>query len=152
MGTIASPKGANCIKSGAKVIFCVLFTIVRLERWGYDPPKTLSNEAVQTKRIKQRIKRKNHSSIANLLNMLKAPITVIAVSETWLTESLKDVYSIPGYNFFAKSRTGKTGGGVGLYVNNSFDCKIYSDLCRMTEYLECIFLECYQAGTQSFIV
>ena len=84
--------------------------------------------------------------------MLKAPITVIAVSETWLTELLNDVYSIPGYNFFAKSRTGKTGGGVGLSVNNSFDCKIYSDLCRMTEYLECIFLECCQAGTQSFIV
>ena len=54
--------------------------------------------------------------------MLKAPIIVIAVSETWLTESLNDVYSIPGYNFFAKSCTGKTGGGVGLYVNNSFDC------------------------------
>ena len=29
--------------------------------------------------------KKNHSSIANLLNMLKVPITVIAVSETWLT-------------------------------------------------------------------
>ena len=66
------------------------------------------------------------------------------MTETWLTEAVQDVYAIEGYNFFTKSRTDKIGGGVGLFVNNSFDCKIRSDLNRMTPYLECLFLECRQ--------
>jgi hypothetical protein len=96
--------------------------------------------------------KKNYNSIINVLHMFKAPLSAIAVSESWLTESVHDVYSIPGYNFYAKSRTDKIGGGVGLYVSNIFDCKIHSDLCRMTEYLECIFLECRKVGCQSFII
>lgn len=114
--------------------------------------KLSCNSSINILHINCRSIKKNYNSITNLLNMLEAPLSVIAVSETWLTESVHDVYSIPGYNFFAKSRTGKIGGGVGLYVSNNLDCKILSDLCHMNEHLECIFLECRQVGIPTFII
>ena len=50
--------------------------------------------------------KKNYNSITNLLSTLDAPLSAIAVSETRLSASLHDVYSIPSYNFFAKSQHG----------------------------------------------
>ena len=96
--------------------------------------------------------KRNFGSLTNFINLFSSHLTAIAVTETWLTESLNDVYSIPGYNFFANSRTMKLGGGVGLYVKKNLSCKIRPDLCRMSSYIECIFLECQQVNMKSFII
>ena len=74
------------------------------------------------------------------------------LTETWLSESLQAVFTIQGYNFFSKSRCNKSEGGVSIYVNASFDCKIRLDLCYMNEYIECIFVECRHPGQQTIIV
>ena len=73
----------------------------------------------------------NFGPITNLLNFLSGPLSAITVTETWLSESLQDVFTIQGYNFFSKPRCNRSGGGVGIYVNASFDCKIRLDLCYM---------------------
>ena len=96
--------------------------------------------------------KKNFGPITNLLNFLSGPLSAIMVTETWLSESLQDVFTIQGYNFFSKSRCNKSEGGVGIYVNASFDCKIRLDLCYMNEYIECIFVECRHPGQQTIIV
>ena len=82
--------------------------------------------------------------VNSLLHFISSPLSAMFVTETWLTESLHDVFTIPGYRFFSRSRLNKLGGGVGIYVNNSFDCKVRQDLCQMTDYMECIFVECRQ--------
>ena len=46
-----------------------------------------------------------------------------------------------GYNFVAKSRVGKIGGGVGLYVDNCMEFTVIDELTKSTEYIECIFIE-----------
>ena len=58
MGTIAFPKRCKLHQKWGRSDFFVFFTIVRLERWRYDPPKTLSNEAVQTERKKLNCRQK----------------------------------------------------------------------------------------------
>ena len=102
------------------------------------------NRAFNLLHVNCRSIKKNFGALTNLLHSISSPLSALAVTETWLTEAVQDVYAIEGYNFFTKSRTDKIGGGVGLFVNNSFDCKIRSDLNRMTPYLECLFLECRQ--------
>lgn len=55
--------------------------------------------------------------------------TVIAVTETWLTEDiLDDVISVPGYVFYRQDRGSGRGGGVGIYVSKNINSKIIDDV------------------------
>ena len=83
----------------------------------------------------------NFNSVKNLLDMISNPLTAIAVTETWLTDYLHDVYNIPGYNFISKPRVEKGGGGVGIVINRNLDYTVRRDLCRMESYLECLFID-----------
>jgi len=96
--------------------------------------------------------KKNFNSLTNLLNMVKYPISAIAVTETWLSDPLRDVYSIPGYNFISHPRIGKSGGGVGIYLNNSFVYKCRLDLYRMLDHIECLFVEIQRPNMQPIFI
>ena len=108
--------------------------------------------AINVLHVNCRSLKKNFLNLKNLLGFLESPLSAIAVTETWLTESVQDTYILPGYNFFPNSRTDKCGGGVGLYVQSCFDYKTRSDLYRMTSYLECVFVEFCQPGGSSFLI
>ena len=108
--------------------------------------------AINLMHVNCRSLKKNFSSLNNLIYSLSGIISALAVTETWLTESLQDVYNIPGYNFISIPRIGKTGGGVGLYLKNSFDYTLRSDLCRTCEYIECLFVEIRRAGKQPIFI
>jgi len=85
---------------------------------------------------------KNFNELISLLNQIQITVSVICVTETWTTSSNECDYSIPGYNFFAKSRTHKSGGGVGIYVLSSIQCKIRSDICfKSADFAESVFVE-----------
>jgi hypothetical protein len=43
-----------------------------------------------------------------------------SLSETWLNDSFSDYFHIPGYNFIAKSRKHRIGGGVDIFIKSSF--------------------------------
>ena len=57
------------------------------------------------------------------------------VSETWTVPDSEQVYCIPGYTFYGKSRPGKIGGGVAI------DCIVRSDLDLNNDSVESIFIE-----------
>ena len=44
------------------------------------------------------------------------------------------------------------GGGVGLFVDKSINCKIRHDLCWMTDHLECICLDCQRLSMKPFAI
>lgn len=49
--------------------------------------------------------------------------SIFAVTETWLSDNItSDIVAIQGYRFFRNDRLGR-GGGVGVYVNNTFTCE-----------------------------
>ena len=52
---------------------------------------------------------------------------MIPASETWLNDLSANQVKIPGYLFISNHRSGKTGGGTGLYLQNSLEYKIRSD-------------------------
>ena len=47
------------------------------------------------------------------------PFSVIGVSETWLTHCTAELANITGYNFVSNHRKLKTGGGVGIYLQQN---------------------------------
>jgi len=64
---------------------------------------------------------------------------VITLSETWLTSVNDCIFNIDGFSFVSNSRINRIGGGVGLYINNSFAHKARPDLTFMTDAIESIF-------------
>ena len=108
--------------------------------------------AINILHVNCRSLKKNFSPFKDLLNVMSHPLLAIAVSETWLSEHFQDVYSLPGYKFVSNSRVNKIGGGVGIYINETFEYKVRSDLSRMTSFIECIFIEICRVGKKNIIV
>ena len=52
------------------------------------------------------------------------PFSVIGVSETWLTHCTAELANITGYNFVSNHRKSKTGGGVGIYLQQNANFQI----------------------------
>src|SRR5271155_836902 len=74
---------------------------------------------------------KNFDDILNLLHPVTTLPTVLAVTETWLTEDTQNLFQIPGYNFITQSRLTENG-GVGLFVGYNFTCNTLLFLCIQT--------------------
>ena len=60
------------------------------------------------------------------LNIL---VDFVLLCETFLTESNKDLYQMPGYKMFSLNRTSKSKGGVVVYVHEKYSTVERSDLC-----------------------
>ena len=63
---------------------------------------------------------KNIDQLNFILKNLKRALSVLGVSETWLTDSRhrSGLVNITGYNFVSNHRKSKIGGGVGIYLQN----------------------------------
>ena len=70
------------------------------------------------------------------------PFSVIGVSETWLTNCTAEHVNIMGYNFVSNHRKSKTGGGVGIYLQNGLEYKLLEE-CKFSDpdVIESLFLE-----------
>lgn len=85
----------------------------------------------------------NFNSLMSTIASLKINVSVIAVSETWTNSSNENLISIPGYDAIFNSRIDRTGGGVGLFLNDSLSYVVRSDLQLLTDksIVECVFVE-----------
>ena len=71
---------------------------------------------------------KNLQSLEVLLSNCHTLPTIITVSETCLHDNNTAYYDLPNYNFISLPRTGKKGGGVGIYISNSLSYCLKTDL------------------------
>jgi exonuclease III len=67
------------------------------------------------------------------------PISILAVTETWLNDSMADSIFIPGYTFVYENRVGGQGGGVGIFVRNGIDFNRVTNLGSSTSF-ESLFI------------
>ena len=93
----------------------------------------------------------NFDSLCNLILKLKYKISIIAVTETWTTKLTENFFTIPGYEFICNSRSGKIGGGVGIYIDCLLSFKLRQDLCITTN-IECIFAEISLTSSPNIII
>jgi len=88
--------------------------------------------------------KKNFYHVSLLLSNIKYPLTVVALTETWLTADLNEVYNIPGYKYVSQHRSEKIGGGVAFYIYSRFEFKIRSDICLSLSHIKYLYLEIIQ--------
>ena len=84
---------------------------------------------------------KNFNNLLCTISAVEPMLSVIGVSETWLSQGLESLYDIPGYSFIARSRALATGGGVGLYIHEKYAWKPREDLNLDSEDTDSIFVE-----------
>ena len=114
--------------------------------------KPKQGSAINILHLNCRSLKKNLSELENLLSNLEGRLTAVAVTETWLKSSMKKDFNIAGYNFISMSRSVKRGGGVGLFLNNTFNFHMRIDLCRMLPHLECVFVEIAQENKRNLLL
>ena len=77
-----------------------------------------------------------------LLGNLHKALSVIGVSETWLSELTCDQVNIPDYKFVSNDRAGKSAGGTGLYLQENADFKILTECNHSNpDVFESLFVE-----------
>ena len=87
---------------------------------------------------------KHYDDILTLLENCSIKLTVLGVTETWLSDSNQELYNISGYNFVTQSRVNKPGGGVGMYINENLNYLVRNDLSNNLPHIESLFVEiCY---------
>ena len=68
--------------------------------------------------INIRSQKANLSSFEICLENLQFNFSVIGMTETWLNDYNCDLYSLNGYNFVEAHRSGRSGGGIGIFLVN----------------------------------
>lgn len=65
---------------------------------------------------------------------------VMAFQETRLNNNIASLFHLPGYNFYTQCRNTE-GGGVALYVSNTYNSSLLHNMCFTDNYLECVAVE-----------
>ena len=90
--------------------------------------KFISNNFFSLIHFNARSLSKNFENISNYLSLLNHEFSVIGVSETWLSNSVFNLISMPNYKFISCCHEQRQGGGIGIYVNEKLDFKERSDI------------------------
>ena len=97
----------------------------------------------------------NLTKLTDFLKTLNLDLSIIGISETWLDGKNQncDYVGIEGYNFVHESRTDRSGGGVGLFVNNNINFKLRPDLSTFdSQIMESLFTEIIRPKLSNIII
>ena len=96
---------------------------------------------------------KKHSvDLEEYLSTLNTSFSAIGLSETWLDTTSNNLYSIPGYQFISKPRPIGSGGGVGIFLCDTYEYKKRCDLESMNCVLESVFVEIVQPNNEKNVI
>ena len=91
--------------------------------------------------INIRSQKANLKSFEICLENLQFNFSIIGVTETWLNDYNCDLYSLDGYNFVEAHRSGRSGGGVGIFLVNDIPYQKRPDLIPEHKLYEATFVE-----------
>ena len=78
--------------------------------------------------INIRSQKANLKSFEICLENLQFNFSIIRITETWLNDYNCDLYSLNGYNFVEAHKSGRSGGGVGIFLVNDIPYQKRPDL------------------------
>ena len=118
-----------------------------------DPLNNFNNDTFSLVHFNIRSLNKHFDELQRFLNLsTNQPPSIIGLSETWLNDKSHHPYSIVNYDFIFKNRQEKTGGGVALYVRNSYDYIIHESISLCTDYFESLFIELHMPNRKNIII
>ena len=82
-----------------------------------------------------------------MLQNLKLKFSFIGLTETWLNSDNYNLYYLQNYNMLHNYRCGRSGGGVALYIDSTFNFKSRKDMSVMDDSIETIFAEIDKGST-----
>ena len=96
----------------------------------------------------------NMEDLCALLSMLNCRFDVIGITESWLSDNIEPLYSIPGYSVYHSLRpAGMRGGGISIFVSHGFDVNILQQTKLSNPHIESLFLSVYQPrAKRSFVL
>ncbi|KAL7382736.1 hypothetical protein ABVT39_027076 [Epinephelus coioides] len=95
----------------------------------------------------------NLSKIKHCLKQLKNKFTVIAISETWLSEEQTALVEIEGYEMYHMNRKQKKGGGVAVYIEKTYRSKTIKDMSEaISNVMECITVEIETEKSKNILI
>ena len=83
----------------------------------------------------------NFDNFTNYLNVLDFSFPIIGLTETWLSDSNSDLFSIEGYEFIEWHRQTRSGGGVGILMKNNLNFIYRDDMSHFDEFCESLCVE-----------
>ena len=84
---------------------------------------------------------KNLHNFELYLSNISYVFNFLCFSESWLKESNKDLYNIPGYTATHRCRKDKVGGGVSIYTRENIEFTIREDLSFQKDICESLVIE-----------
>ena len=95
----------------------------------------------------------NFSKINDYVKALNSKLRVIALSETWIDKSRGIDFCIDGYELYYSSRKNKRGGGVALFIDSDFKCKLVESVTlQINDLFECVTIEIDMEKKKNVIV
>lgn len=124
-------------------------------------------EVTQLPEFFDNLKATNHFCISHLncramnlkipdihLLLVQSNTSVLALTETWLTDDLASTISIPGFNFIHRSRMTGMGGGVGYFIRSGIEFELLEaewTKSKMTTF-ESMFIKLPQHKNKDIII
>ena len=79
---------------------------------------------------------KNYDNIVSLFNSLHSPPDIIAVTETWLTDTNKNLFEFSGYHSYHLVRNTRQHGGVSIFTSKTLHSQQIEDLTIVNDQIE----------------
>ena len=86
------------------------------------------------------------------MSSLDFTFSILCFSETWCDDLDNFTYDLPNYTSNHQKRSDRKGGGVSVYIHNSFNVKTRSDLSTNYGDIESLTLEIISEKTRNTIV
>jgi len=84
----------------------------------------------------------HYDELLSMLEGIKCKFSIICLTESWLSNSTRDLYAIEGYNAFHSLRDGgRRGGGVTVFVKSKFTATVLPAASLQADYIESLFLK-----------
>ena len=83
----------------------------------------------------------NLSKLIQYMSNLNVNFEIIGLSETWLTETKKDIYNLDGYNQVPLVRSDRIHGGVSLFISTAITYRVLNEISMTNRDIECLFVE-----------
>ena len=97
---------------------------------------TQNSTQITLMHINSRSLSKNSDNIKSFLRSLSTPPNVLAVTETWLTDTNKHLHEIAGFHSYHLVRNARARGGVTVYVTNLFNSEQIDNLTLINDQIE----------------
>ena len=116
-------RNRRALQNREQIVNCVINSVLKTNKLNFC---TLNSQSISKKMDEFR------------LTFSDSKATVITVSETWATTSVRDSQiSLAGYNLLRHDRKGRRGGGLAVYIKNCIKYKVIEKSTEQekTEYI-----------------